>query len=292
MTVRRRPILTVAASVALAGLAGCSTGDGTDITERATDPITTAEAPDDVPDEAPDELQDQAGADDSDLAAPPSLPAEPTGPPPDETAPEVTATAPPVSEVPETGVPGLDATDEFCAAWSRFGGSFQVIAVNAAFGAGDVAERTKVEVIAAPSVVAAHATMSDVWPDELVDEADTALDGSLGPLARRLTAGVDALRAAGATDAQIFEISDAWLAVLADRDPEMADVVVDLDDDLAAIVEAAVPIYLDEVGTWFDDDSLETEVATPLTDAYLAVECPDQGTLAGQEVPLDTADDG
>lgn len=291
MTVRRRPILTVATSLVLAGLAACSTGDGTDITERATDPITTAEAPDDVPDEAPDDLQDQAGADDSDPTAP-SLPAEPTGPPPDETAPEITGTAPPVSEVPETGVPGLDATDEFCAAWSRFFGSFQMVSVNHGMGVGSDEERTAVEVIAAPTVVAAHGALSDAWPDDLASEADAALDGRFGPFARRLTAGVDALRAVGATDAQLDALADAWLVTLSERDPENPGVVVGLDPDLTTLVDAAVPAYVGDVDPWFDDDTLVTDVVTPETDSYVAVECPDQGTLSGSEIPVDSEADG
>ena len=60
--------------------------------------------------------------------------------------------------------------------------------------------------------------------------------------------------------------------------------VIDLADEQWVLIDAAAPAYLDEVGAWLDDDSLLSDADIPLTDAYLAENCPDQGVLAGREV--------
>ena len=273
--------MVAAACTSVVLAAACSTGDGTDIDARggsntSADTVATSEQP---PEPTP------VGTERAPSSAP-TLPREPivTAAPPPTAPPGPTVTAPPVSDVPETGVPGLDSTDAFCAAWSRFGGSFQVVAVNAAFGAGSVEERAFVEVVAAPTVVAAHADMAALWPEAIDAEAGVALDEVFGPFARRLAAATDALDAAGLSADQRAALDAAWLRFLADRDPTDAEVDVDVGDEIAAVVATAVPAYLDEVGPWADDESLVTAASTPLTDAYLATECPDQGTLAGGEV--------
>ncbi len=259
-------------------LAGCSSGDGTDIERGATGATDTAARP-----------SDEAAATDPGSAttaggpiAPDALPGESTSP-----ATSATGTRPtsvPVSGVPGSGAPGLDSDDAFCAAWSRFGGSFQVVAVNAAFGSGSAVDPAFVEVAAGPTVASAYAELTEYWPDAIAVEADVALDEWIGPLARRLAVARDALVAEGATPDQLDDLEAAWLAFLAERDPSEAEVTLALDDELAGIVTAAVPGYLDQVGLWTEDDSLATEVSVPLTEDYLASECPDQGTLAGGEV--------
>lgn len=294
-----QPIIVIGSLVGL--LAACSGGDGTDIDARgATGAETTATTTSIA---SPDAETDVGTVTGSALAA--TLPgesvvAEPT-PPPAEPAPptaeatyqattptpppaEPTASVPLVSDVPETGIPGLDSDDAFCSAWSQFGGSFQVVAVNAAFGVGSVEERAFIEVVAGPTVVAAHAEMTANWPDQIEAESTVALDEAFGPLAERLGAASGALADAGLTPEQSAALDDAWLAFLAERDPTDVEVNLVLDDELGAIVVAAVPGYLDVVGPWAEDESLITDVSIPLTDAYLAAECPDQGTLAGGEV--------
>lgn len=252
--------------------AGCSGGDGSDINARGTTVTlveTTAVPATPVVDVGDSTLPGEPVVT---AAPPPTAPPGPTEPPPS------------VSDVPETGVPGLDSADSFCAAWSRFGGSFQVVAVNAAFGAGSVEDRAFIEVVAGPTVVAAHAAMTETWPDEIAAESSTALDDAFGPLARRLAAASDALAEAGLTDEQQVALDDAWLAFLTERDPTDVEVDLVVADDLDAVVAAAVPLYLATVGPWAEDETLVTSVTTPLTDAYLATQCPDQGTLAGGEI--------
>ena len=259
--------------------AACSSGDGTDLAEVETTPASVpSEASDDsIADDRPLADQSSSGptvADTTDTADT------------DETVADVVAGT--VSDgsvvVDETGVPGIDADDAFCRSWSRFGGSFQVVAVNAAFGASDELRLATLEVVAAPTTTSAYTDLERAWPDELADEADAALDGVYGPFARRLTAARLALVDAGATDADLTAIDDAWVRALATRRPDDPEVVIDMPDELWLLVDTAAPAYLDEVGSWVDDESLVTDVEIPLTSAYLADNCPDQGVLAGQEV--------
>lgn len=273
-------MLLVSALGAVACAAACSSGDGNDINARGTS-ITLAETTDTV----------DTGSTSAEVAPPSasavaSLPGEVviTAAPPPSAPPGPTVTAPPVSDVPETGVPGLDSADVFCASWSRFGGSFQVVAVNAAFGSGSIEDRAFIEVVAGPTVAVAYAEMAETWPDEIAAESSIALEDAFGPFARRLAAASDALSAAGLTAEQGVALDDAWVSFLAERDPADAEVNLVVADDLNAVVASAVPLYLDVVGPWAEDESLVTEASTPLTDEYLATRCPDQGTLLGGEI--------
>lgn len=189
-----------------------------------------------------------------------------------------------VSELPEVGVPGLDSTDAFCAAWSRFAGSFQVVAVTAAFGSGPPEALASLEVAAAPTVGAAYEQLVANWPDELAPEADVVAQDFLGPFARRLAAAQESLLATGADSDIVGTIDAAWVAGLAGRDPSTPEFVVDLPDEVWAVVDAAAADFAGRLVPFGTDPSLVTDVDTPLTSAYLAVSCPDQGTLSGQEV--------
>lgn len=261
-----------AALVAGLALAACSTGDGTDLDARVpaqtAPPTTTASSTVTASDHSTGGVGDTVV----------TLPAEPV----EETIEGGGVTS--VMSVPETGVPGLDADDAFCAAWARFGGSFQVIAVHAAFGDGTAESTARYELLAAPTVVDAYEAMRAAWPERLATESDTALDGRFGPLATRIGQGVTSLGDAGIGAEAADEIRAEWLAALSQRDPQATEVVVDLSADTSSIVDAAIDDYLDVVGPWSDDPTLVTDVVTPLTDEYLATACPDQGTLAGQEV--------
>ena len=265
------PFVAAVAAAGLVLLTGCSTGDGSDLDARTpaiTVPPTTVADTSATP-AAPATTQDASGVASAD--------ADPT--------PATSDAGPPTSvAVAETGVPGLDSEDAFCAAWSRFGGSFQVVAVTAAFTDGPPESVAELEVIAAPTVSDAYRALTDTWPDEIDAERDVALDEVLGPFARRLGAGLDALAAAGATDDDLAVLDEAWIAALARRNPDSPEIALDLPAQQWALVDTAVPAYLDAVGTWRDDDSLVTGIDIPLTNDYLARTCPDQGALTGQEV--------
>jgi hypothetical protein len=205
--------------------------------------------------------------------------------PPTE-SPNGSSPSPPVSivDVPEVGVPGLDSTDAFCSSWSRFGGSFQVVAVAAAFGSGPPEQLAALEIAASPTVTAAYADLLANWPAELASEFEIVADDFLGPFARRLEAAYDSLIGVGADAATVTAIGDAWLAGLARRDPSTPEFVVDLPDDVWATIDEAAEVFGDRLVPFGSDPSLVTDVSTPLTSEYLGASCPDQGTLTGQEV--------
>lgn len=204
----------------------------------------------------------------------------------DGSAPVSLVTTPPVTvvDIDEVGVPGLDSDDVFCSAWSRFAGSFQVVAVTAAFGSGPPDQLASLEVAAAPTVTAAYEQLVENWPGELASEADLVADEFLGPFARRLDAARSALSDVGADDDVIVTIEQAWLAGLTQRDPTTPEFVVDLPDDVWALIDEAANSFARQRVPFGQDPSLVTDVQTPLTSEYLAVSCPDQGTLSGQEV--------
>ena len=277
MSIPRSSTRLAAITLCAASLAGACSRSG-DLTSPSTSIPTTTVAPAagtaTVPSSvAPDTADDMTDTSDTSDTS-------------DDTAPVSLETAPPISivDVAEVGVPGLDSDDEFCSSWSRFAGSFQVVAVTAAFGSGPPEQLAALEVAAAPTVTSAYRQLVENWPDELAAEADLVADEFLGPFARRLEAARSALGEVGADDAAIAAIESAWLEGLAGRDPTTPEFVVDLSDDLWAVIDDAAAAFARQRVPFSQDPSLVTDVQTPLTSEYLAVSCPDQGTLSGQEV--------
>lgn len=195
----------------------------------------------------------------------------------------VTTTTVPPTTVPEaTGVPGLDSADAFCAAWSRFGGTWQVSLAAGAFVGGD--ESTRLEVIAAPVVGEAYTAIFAAWPSELAAEQDVVADAYFGAFQRRSIDALAALERAGAEPAQLDALADLWVAALGSRDPSNPVLDVALPDDLAALVEAAAADFGSQRTALVDDPSMVITASTPLTDDYLATACPDQGAITGSDV--------
>lgn len=215
-------------------------------------------------------------------------PAAPTVPPGATAGPEATVAepadpVPPPTDPPVTGVPGLDSDDAFCSAWSRFAGSFQVVAVAAAF-AGDPAAAFELEVTAAPVVERAYADLAANWPDEISAERDTVLTYVFGGFAGRAGRAVEQLRAAGGDDAALDAIAAGWLDALSRRDPENPLVDVRLAGGDRSLVTLAASGFGASNQPVNVDPALVSEVPTPAFDAYLARTCPDEGLLAGNEV--------
>ena len=183
--------------------------------------------------------------------------------------------------MPEEGVPGLDSLDQFCSSWSRFGGSFQVISVASAFLSADPAAAFAIEVAASPVVSDSFERLLAAWPDELASEFHTVADTVF---AARAAAAEATLTAAGVTEADVIELTGAWISALAQRDPTTPEVALELPANLQSLVETAAADFAADHPTVFADPELVNEVETPLTDQYLAVSCPDQGSLAGGEV--------
>ena len=189
-----------------------------------------------------------------------------------------------LAAVPEAGVPGLDSDDVVCRAWSRFGGSFQVLAVaSSSYGSGDPVAVAALEVIASPTVTRAYDDLIANWPEELADEAAAVADDYLGPFARRADRALAELEAAGADATAIEAIVAAWEAVLAGRDATEPDAFVQLPDDVRAVVDDAAAELAAQTQPIPSDESLVTDVQVPLTLQYFKDNCPDQGTLGGVE---------
>jgi hypothetical protein len=238
-------------------LVTCSSGDDdTAGTTLATDPPSAASP---APDTAP---QGSTG--------PPASTAPPT------VAPESTA-APP-----STGVPGLDSEDAFCAAWSRFGGSWQVL-VQANF-AGDPAEATRLEVVAAPLVATSFDDVLAAWPSELEHERELVADGYFGPFQRRSADALQALRESGASDDDIARLAESWSVALAAYDPMAFTIAVSVPPDLEQLVADAAALFAGRRVPIPEDPTMVIAVETPDTDAYLATACPDEGWIVGQDV--------
>jgi hypothetical protein len=257
-------------------LAGCSAGD--DDVDRADDEgptTTTASDPGDATVDAEPSGSGPSNTGTSNTGTSRNTVTSNTGP---------TGTPESLASVPEVGVPGLDSDEIVCRAWSRFGGSFQVLAVAASFGAGDPSAVAALEVIASPTVTTAYDDLVTNWPDELVDEAEIVADDYLGPFARRSDRALAALDAAGADASTKEAIVAAWETALAGRDPNEPEIVVALPGDVQAVVDTAAAELVGQVVPIPSDPSLVTDVDVPLTEQYLIDTCPDRGTLGGVDI--------
>lgn len=185
--------------------------------------------------------------------------------------------------VSETGVPGLDSDDAFCAAWSRFGGTWQVILVGSTFL--DDADRVaRWEVSSAALVLDAYDELMSNLPAALEPERDALADGYFGAFRRRAEAAATALSTSGATPADTDALATSWIDALAQRDPSTADVPFVPPSTLAGLVDAGAAELRSRRTAFHLDPSLVVTVETPLTDEFIESTCPDQGTLAGGEV--------
>lgn len=197
--------------------------------------------------------------------------------PPAEVAARAGGTVP-ITAAPEpTGTPGLAAADPFCSAWASYAGTLQVLGIAASFGDLTTVQFAVVELAAAPRLVEATAAIEAHWPEELAGERALVIDHRIGPYARRGRRGVDALRAAGLTDAELATLSSDWQTALAGRDPQVP--VIErpaVADELQTKLDAAGRAYDTAVTPFAQDPSLVVDsVGTPATAAYLATKCPD-----------------
>jgi hypothetical protein len=203
----------------------------------------------------------------------------------DQTSTAQPTPPPPPPTVADTGVPGLDSEDDFCAAWSRFGGSWQLLVQAGA--AGDPASVARLEVIASTVVQDAYDDVFAAWPAELESERDVVADGYFGAFRRRSADAAAALEAAGASVADIAALAGAWNLALAQYDPSTA-FSASVPPDLAPLVDQAATAFAEQRVPLQQDPSMVITVDTPLTDQFLATACPDQGWIVGQDV----VDDG
>ncbi len=205
-------------------------------------------------------------------------PTTPAGDPPDTSTTVIV-------DVPETGVPGLDSDDQFCAAWSRFGGTWQVLLVGSTF-LEDPQLVAGWEVAAAPVVETAFDALMAALPDELAAERSLLEEDYFGVLNRRAEEALASLDAAGSDDAAVAALSRAWIEALATRDPSTPDLEFDVPETLAGLLDKAADDFLTKRVAFHLDPSMVVSVDTPLADAYIET-CPDQGTLTGGEIAGD-----
>ena len=184
--------------------------------------------------------------------------------------------------VAETGVPGLDSDDSFCAAWSRFGGSWQVLVQAGA--SLDPAEVARLEVVASALVEDAYNDVFAAWPAELETERDVVADGYFGAFRRRSDDAAFALSNAGATDDDRARLATAWADALERYDPAAPAVDVAVPDELGPLVDTAAGAFAQQRVPLPTDPTMVITVETPLTDEFLASACPDQGWIVGQDV--------
>jgi len=200
-----------------------------------------------------------------------------------DVVPAASVTARPIVEIPGSGVPGLDSDDAFCAAWSRFGGSWQVLLVGSNF-LGDAERVATWEIASADIVEAAYADLIAHFPDQLASEAEIVADAYFGALHRRAATAGASLGNAGADGAVVQRLGRAWLEALAQRDQFDPDLAFEIPEDLRELVDRAVDDFRSQRVEFHLDPSMTIGAETPLTDGYLETACPDQGTLSGQEV--------
>lgn len=202
---------------------------------------------------------------------------EPGATDPADTAdlPEATTTV--VEQTVDSGVPGLDDESAMCAAWARFAGSTQLLAIASSFGELEPEALARIEVVAAPVIRSAVADLDRLLPATVDDEHPTFIDQVVGPAARRATRAESYLTDAGADPAALQAIATAWLETLRTHDPDAA--VPDLPllaPLVSASVDAAAEQFAADVTPFGQDPSLDTSaVSTPRIVALLTDRCPD-----------------
>lgn len=196
------------------------------------------------------------------------------------------STQPPTTPVPPppTGVPGVDSDDAFCRDYARVLGTSTLLGVSSAFLAQPTEEIVRLEVIAAPAVLAAAESLPVEVPPAAAADTDTLLTDVVDPLTQRSIVIDAALVAAGVDSAGRAALIQAWDAVLATDDPvDPAIEVPDLDPALAAQVDAAIAALT--LPPYLEDPAVAAAPAqTPLVQAYVQSSCPEILGLLGDQI--------
>jgi len=216
---------------------------------------------------------------------------------PDLTAPDLTAPTTAVSvddTVPSIGMPGIDADQAVCAAWSRLAGTRQVLTLAAIVADLDEVALVRLEVIAAPSVLRSalqfEAALIELDDPAVVAERDVVVGELVGPLSRRAASITAALAQAGAVAADEDRLATLWLDGLRAVPP---DAVMPPLADLGAVLGPLVDAVAEQLAgsssggsssagslpTWTDDADLDiSTVEAPATLELLTSECSDTRT--------------
>lgn len=278
----RPTVVRAALAGSLAIVAVACSGGGDDVSDPTAETFETAVPTEPLFTRTTDDGGSAAASDAVDVTAAP----DDSGSAPATTGAESAAPAgsdPPATPatVPDTGVPGIDSDDAFCRSWSEFAGSFQALA--GAWAIGDQTEAARSEVSASDVILTATAALDEYLPPELEPER-AAVAALVEPLSRRSEAAREELSTAGIDEQGSESLGGAWLDALVAfgvDDPTIA-IVVPADVDAAAFAGAAAAFAAARPGIT-DDPSLITDVQIPLTEQYLVANCPDQGTLGGND---------
>ena len=240
----------------------CSSGSATQpATSPASSPASVATAPGRSPATAPGTHE----------------PGTPSPVSPSDGRADPTATA-------STGVPGIDDPDPLCRGWSGVQATLHVLQVASAFGGLRPQQLARIELLAAPTVVVDADLVDRSWPTEPASEHDAALATYVEPLAARARVGMDALAAAGVTEADLAALRGAWHGALATYDPDDGPVVAPaVDPALSAMVDRAVASFAGGVMPLADDRSLDVSPAAaakvPATRSYVVAHCADLSSV-------------
>ena len=106
-----------------------------------------------------------------------------------------------------------------------------------------------------------------------------------GPILDRAERARQALADAGGTDDEIKLLGDAWIEAIAAAGLDAENVAVAVADDLQQILLTATGTFLKDTPSILEDPTLDTTEfdITPSLD-YIFENCPDSGTLAGNDV--------
>ncbi len=258
------------ATIAIVLLAACSSSDGVDGAGEPEAPGTGALAGGDVFTEADGSIGGdgsgggvQAGGD-------------------DEVGSAVETVVESLPAVAETGVPGIESDDGFCRGWSTYAGSVQAISLAWALQAPDDAAR--LEVAATAALRGAVTQMSDELPDEIESNRQALTVDVPGPFLSRADRARELLAEAGLDDGQIDVLGVAWVAAITEQGLDTDSLTVDVPADSIEALDTASQAFIAELPSVLEDPTLDTtefDIGPSLE--YITANCPDQGTLAGND---------
>lgn len=192
----------------------------------------------------------------------------------------VTESLPPVAE---TGVPGIDSENAFCRSWSRYAGSVQALSL--AWALQPPAEAARLEVAATAAITQAVERMADDLPAEIESNRQALTVDVPGPFLRRAERARALLAEAGLGEDQIDTLGAAWIDAITEQGVESESLSIEIPPELDAALDVASQAFAAELPSVVEDPTLDTtafDIGPSLE--YISAECPDQGTLAGNDV--------
>ncbi len=192
----------------------------------------------------------------------------------------VTESVPPV---PETGVPGIDSEDAFCRAWSTYAGSVQALSLAWALQSPQAA--ATLEVAATDAVTDAVATMGAELPSDIESNRQALTVDVPGPFLRRAERARALLVDAGLDDDQIEELGERWVDAITEQGIDSESLAIEVPAEERGPLEEAAQLLVAELPPIIEDPTLDTtafDIGPSLE--YIFENCPDRGTLAGNDV--------